>query len=87
MKRSFAELDSVKHESDRKDLLQKLLQEQKSMDKLSCYKCYEDIDQYYQSCAQLEYLERKLQVLDLLLERIFITSLYSCYSQCCYHFC
>ncbi len=62
MKRSFAELDSVKHESDRKDELQELLLEQMSMDALHCYRCYEDIDQYYQSCVQITNLRKKLQV-------------------------
>lgn len=62
MKRSFAELDSARHEGNRKEMLQKLLEEQKLMEVLNCYMCYEDIDQYYQSCVQLTNLRKKVQV-------------------------
>ena len=62
IKRSFAELDSVKHEVDRKEMLKQLLEEKKAMESLNCYHCYEDLDQYYQSCVQIMKLRKKLQV-------------------------
>lgn len=63
MKRSFGELDSMKHEVDRKQKLESLQQSASSLETLTCPECYHDIDQYYQSCVQLNILKKKIQTL------------------------
>ena len=62
MKRSFGELDSMKHEVDRKQKLESLQQSASSLETLTCPECYRDIDQYYKSCVQLNKLKKKIQV-------------------------
>ena len=62
MKRSFAEVDSMKHEVDRKEKLQQLQDNAKLYEGLMCGVCYTDIDQYYQACAAMWKLHRKSQV-------------------------
>lgn len=62
MKRSFAEVDSMKHEVDRKEKLQQLQDNARSYEGLICGVCYTDIDQYYLACAAMWKLHRKSQV-------------------------
>ena len=62
MKKSFAELDSMKYQYDRQEKLEALQQTMSSLDGLYCPVCITDIDQYYQSCDQLQKLKKKMQV-------------------------
>ena len=60
MKRSFAEIDSAKHEVDRKQALQDLEESINGLGELDCPICFEDIDQYYSACARIAYLRREM---------------------------
>lgn len=62
MKRSFAEIDSARHEVDRKQALEDLEQSITGLGQLDCPVCFEDIDQYYSACARIAHLRREMQV-------------------------
>ena len=62
MKRSFAEIDSARHEVDRTQALQDLEQSIRDLQELDCPICFEDIDSYYSACARITYLKREMQV-------------------------
>ena len=62
MKRSFAELDSMKNKIDRQEQLLKLEEKIGSLDNVLCSVCTQDIDKYYQSCEQYIKLQREMQV-------------------------
>ena len=62
MKRSFAEIDSARHEVDRKQALQDLEQSIRDLQELDCPICFEDIDSYYSACARITYLKGQMQV-------------------------
>ena len=62
MKRSFAELDSARHQVDRQQAVQELEQNVGSLQRLDCPICDTDIDHYYGACARITYLKKKMQV-------------------------
>ncbi len=62
MKRSFAEVDSARHEVDRQQALRDLEQSIGSLEGLDCPLCSVDIDQYYSACARIAHLRKKMQV-------------------------
>ncbi len=62
MKRSFAELDSARHEVDRQQALEDLKQSISSLGELDCPLCSIDIDQYYSACARITHLRKEMQV-------------------------
>ena len=63
MKRSFAEIDSVRNENKHTTRLERLKEELSSMECLDCSKCAADIEQYYEKCSQITHLHMKLQVI------------------------
>lgn len=63
MKRSFAELDSARHEVDRQQAVQELEQNVGSLQRLDCPVCDTDIDHYYGACARITHLKKKMQTL------------------------
>lgn len=66
MKRSFAELDSARHEVDRQQALKDLEQSIGSLEDLDCPLCSTDVDHYYSACARIAHLRKEMQVEPLL---------------------
>ena len=62
MKRSFKEVDSIRHEVDRKQTLDDLVQSVGTLEKLECPVCDDDIDHYYSACTRVRSLQRQMQV-------------------------
>ena len=62
MKRSYSELDSMKHEVDRQQQLDSINQQTLSMEELSCSVCSSDIDQYYSCAARITTLQTSMKV-------------------------
>jgi hypothetical protein len=62
MKRSFAEIDSVRDENKHVVLLEGLKERLVSLGKLDCTKCAHNIEEYYDKCSQICHLHEKLQV-------------------------
>lgn len=63
MKRSFAEIDSVRNEDKRATQLERLKQELSSMERLDCSICAQDIEDYHEKCSQITHLHMELQVM------------------------
>ena len=62
MKRSYAELDSMKHEVDRQQQLQNLKERAQALEELTCPVCISDIDQYYSCAARIADLQAAMKV-------------------------
>ena len=62
MKRSYAELDSMKQEVDRQQQLQEVQESVKALKELHCHVCTPDIDQYYSCAARIAYLQASMKV-------------------------
>ena len=62
MKRSYAEDDTTRHEVDRKQALQQLEEDFKSLRTLDCPVCEQDLDGYYSACARIQHLKTQMQV-------------------------
>lgn len=63
MKRSFAEMDSAKNESQHVVLLKELENKLESTSELNeCSKCLESIHEYYWKCSQINEVNGSLQV-------------------------
>lgn len=66
MKRSFAEIDSARHEVDRRQTLDSL---ESNIDCLKrqeeCPLCMQDIDHYYSACARILQLKKEMQASEL----------------------
>ena len=62
MKRSYAEDDTTRHEVDRKQALEQLEVDFKALQQLNCPICDQDLNQYYDSCARIQHLQRQMQV-------------------------
>lgn len=62
IKRSYAENDTTRHEVDRKQALQQLEVDFKTLEQLNCPMCDVDLDHYYTACAHIQYLQKQMQV-------------------------
>ena len=62
MKRSFAELDSARHQVDRQQAVEELEQNVGSLQRLGCPICDTDINHYYGACARITHLKKTMQV-------------------------
>ena len=62
MKRSYAEDSTTRHEVDRKQALQQLEEDFRSLQDLDCSMCDEDLDHYYSACAHILHLHTQMQV-------------------------
>ena len=62
MKRSFAEADFLRSETDRHKNLEALRRDIESFRDLDCPICAPDIDHYYKACSRITQLQNKMQV-------------------------
>lgn len=62
MKRSFAEIDSARNESNRMSKLEDLNNKLASVRKVDCSKCVNSIEEYYEKCSQITELHNAMQV-------------------------
>ena len=62
MKRSFAEIDSMRHVSDNQEALYSIKESIQSLENEVCPICVQDIDQYYNACAIVTNLHKNMQV-------------------------
>ena len=62
MKRSFAEMDSARHEVDRRQALDSLENNIVSLQgQEECPLCMQDIGHYYSACARITELQKEMQ--------------------------
>ena len=67
MKRSFAEIDSARHQVDRQEALHSLRRKSESLhQRPDCPTCLQDVDQYYSACVKLTENNRDMQVSKLI---------------------
>ena len=62
MKRSYAEDETTRHEVDRKQALKQLEEDFKSLQRLECPVCDQDLDHYYTACSHIQRLRAQMQV-------------------------
>ncbi|XP_038045840.1 helicase SKI2W-like [Patiria miniata] len=61
MKRSFSESSTRKDAKEYEAKLRVIQEEMSNVQTLNCYLCHEDLDQYYQTCKQLQGLRLELR--------------------------
>ena len=62
MRRSFSESETRKDTKVYEEKLRHVQEEMVHVKELSCYLCNEDLEQYYETCRQLQGLRKQLQV-------------------------
>ncbi|CAI8055955.1 Helicase SKI2W, partial [Geodia barretti] len=61
MKRSYAEDETTRHEVDRKQTLKQLEEDFRSLQRLDCPVCDQDLDHYYTACSRIQHLRTQMQ--------------------------